>query len=427
MAGILNFGDVAPTNQAFTPVESNTPLPLQAAYVAPHGFRRAVVNRNNLSAAMAAAQAGQVQGVPAGYGYAPAPPQLAPYNAQPIPYGPSALPQDSSPQMLPSSLSGNAVHPNMGVGQGAPGGTSQGFPAQNAQATPQQQPQAPAAPQQPQGFQPNLNNAMSDGLINAGAAMLQGKGFMNGMGAAGAAFNNAYEGRIDKDRAEGTPKVVPMAGGAFTMLVHPNGTQQIVSNDQVQKYTEDATNRANEFMLKKLGINLAGQAGLIDKRAGAKVMETNTDAGANRANIDELRSLATQLPQTGASGPLIGLAPKAVRDVVNPQGSDIEDRVRRIVQAGAKNALGSQYTEREGELLFNTGYNPRLSPEQNAQRLNDLANRLESMQNNKDALINHLRNGGTSANFVAPAAGSGGGGGVLSPQTSNGPAWAKYQ
>jgi hypothetical protein len=39
----------------------------------------------------------------------------------------------------------------------------------------------------------------------------------------------------DKDLAN-KPKVVPLADGAFTMLVYPDGSQQVVKNDQVASY-----------------------------------------------------------------------------------------------------------------------------------------------------------------------------------------------
>jgi hypothetical protein len=84
----------------------------------------------------------------------------------------------------------------------------------------------------------NPNNAMNNSLIAAGSAMLGGKDFQAGTAAAGNAFNDTFDKTLTTQRDLNTPKVVPMADGAFSMVQIPGQQPQVVRNDQVAGFLQ---------------------------------------------------------------------------------------------------------------------------------------------------------------------------------------------
>jgi hypothetical protein len=114
---------------------------------------------------------------------------------------------------------------------------------------PQDAPQpAPQAPQAPQG--PN-KGAIYDGLINAGVGLMRGKNFGDAIANGFAGFNSAYDAKVQQDKDQASPKVVPLADGAFSMLVYPNGTQKVVPNKDIQKYQADKMKAQAELVYGK--------------------------------------------------------------------------------------------------------------------------------------------------------------------------------
>ena len=89
-----------------------------------------------------------------------------------------------------------------------------------------------------QGNDQARRDALSSGLIGAGAGLLgydKSMGPAAGMGAALAGFNRAYDTQLVANR----PKVTPLANGAFVLVQYPDGRQEIVKNDEVAKYMSD--------------------------------------------------------------------------------------------------------------------------------------------------------------------------------------------
>lgn len=82
----------------------------------------------------------------------------------------------------------------------------------------------------------NPNQAMGNGLLQAGGAMLAGKTFGEGMGNAAQTFGNTFNQTLDNQRKLNTPQVTPMADGAFSMVQMPGEQPQVLPNSQVQDF-----------------------------------------------------------------------------------------------------------------------------------------------------------------------------------------------
>lgn len=182
-----------------------------------------------------------------------------------------------------------------------------------------QQPQAPINPMMaamgqqqapqgaPQGSQGALGgafdrmqhrqdaSAINDGLINAGAAMLGGKDLQQGMAGALVGFNDAYDARKDKTKAENAPKVIPLADGAFTMLAFPDGTQKVVRNEEVGNYLrgvkQDATDAAVQRMMLQAKMNADASQAKDDRKSSDAATEVLQGTQSHIASYEKAKAM----------------------------------------------------------------------------------------------------------------------------------------
>jgi len=91
--------------------------------------------------------------------------------------------------------------------------------------------------------------------------------------------------------------------------------------------------------------------------------------------------------------PDIGGFRDSARAFFNPTGQDAYDNVVSVVATTLKEALGSQFTEKEGTRILNASYNPQLSTEQNLQRLSGIASVISATIEAKDARAEAFFNG----------------------------------
>lgn len=76
------------------------------------------------------------------------------------------------------------------------------------------------------------NQALSAGLIGAGAGLLGAPNLKTGLANALTGFNRSYDVELLANR----PKVTPLANGAFSQISFPDGRVEVVSNSQVQDF-----------------------------------------------------------------------------------------------------------------------------------------------------------------------------------------------
>lgn len=105
------------------------------------------------------------------------------------------------------------------------------------------------------------------------------------------------------------------------------------------------------------------------------------------------------------TGPIVGRLPDIFRQSVAPKSIPAQQQVEQSIQKTLRQTLGAQFTEKEGERFLARGYDPRLSPEQNAKKLRDAISQLKQMADAKQKAAEYYEANGTLAGFrggVAP-------------------------
>jgi len=107
-------------------------------------------------------------------------------------------------------------------------------------------------------------------------------------------------------------------------------------------------------------------------------------------NLDKLRDAAKRLKsgevKTGQVSTIVpGLGGDKAQEVLNPDVAAVRDDIRGAIQASLKQTLGAQFTAQEGEAIFNRAFNPRLSAEENARRVEQEIKGLEETIKNKES------------------------------------------
>lgn len=121
-------------------------------------------------------------------------------------------------------------------------------------------------------------------------------------------------------------------------------------------------------------------------------------------NLNQLREVKRALENTdSATGPLVGLLPKSVRDVLTPEGAALQDKIEEVVQRNLRLVLGAQFTEKESQRLIERAYNPRLSEEENARRVGALIEQIEAAAIAKTAAAKYYEDHGTLKGFEGVA------------------------
>lgn len=271
-----------------------------------------------------------------------------------------------------------------------------------------------------QGNEQARRDALSSGLIGAGAGLLgydKSMGPAAGLGAALGGFNRAYDTQLVANR----PKVTPLANGAFVLVQYPDGRQEIVKNDEVAKYMSDKAKTDAELWKAKEDYKGNVQTRVAaEKDANKTGLDQAADTAAAQGQANQLRAIASELGTTagdkvpatgGVAGMVQATLPNAIAGVAMPQSTKLKQDAERIIQNSLRATLGAQFTEKEGTRFLERAYNPSLPVADNVARLNSIADELETVAKNKEAAVAYMKKNGTLAGFtpeVAPAAGGGG-------------------
>lgn len=139
-------------------------------------------------------------------------------------------------------------------------------------------------------------------------------------------------------------------------------------------------------------------------------------AGGGRASVDKNLGLLGEAIQDlsgpdeisgGATNSIPLLNSDAAQDVINPKQAAVRDKIRSAVQGTLKQVLGGQYTEREGQAIFNRAYNPRLSDDENIKRAKAELSSLSAMAGDKDNAARFYEQNGTLRGFKPVTKGRG--------------------
>lgn len=122
--------------------------------------------------------------------------------------------------------------------------------------------------------------------------------------------------------------------------------------------------------------------------------------------LNTLEAAKKELVDNGKNitGPIRGAVPDFIRAFTNPEAVGLKERIRGAVQNTLKQTLGAQFTEKEGERIFNNSYNDRLSPEENVKRLDAIIGELKAQKEAKQKMGQYFEESGTLTGYKQPGA-----------------------
>lgn len=121
-------------------------------------------------------------------------------------------------------------------------------------------------------------------------------------------------------------------------------------------------------------------------------------------NLQKLRESSNWL-KTGKAeaGSYLAAIPwgigEKLTDLTDEQLASVRDNVRGAIQGTLKQVLGGQYTEREGEAIFNRAFNPVLSSKENARRIDAEIVALTKRARAREAAMQYFEATGTLRGF----------------------------
>jgi hypothetical protein len=185
----------------------------------------AVINPQQGSSPLGQAMQQATYSPPMSFGY---PGQQAPTIPQGDPSGASQSPYQVTP--VPNPQGTSSPLPDASPVAQATQAQDQGTDP-SAQALSQLPPSAIQQLLTKQATDPNY--AFNNALIAAGAGILGGKNLADGLSQGVSAFGGTLNSTLNQQREQNTPKVVPLADGAFTMVQLPGGQPQVMANKDV--------------------------------------------------------------------------------------------------------------------------------------------------------------------------------------------------
>jgi len=99
------------------------------------------------------------------------------------------------------------------------------------------------------------------------------------------------------------------------------------------------------------------------------------------------------------SGPWIGMLPKMARDVLMPDSANVQETIETVAQRSLKAILGGQFGQREGEMLLERTFNPRLKESTNRERAYRLMQQIVLGAKEKDRAMAWWQDHGTMLGY----------------------------
>lgn len=124
-----------------------------------------------------------------------------------------------------------------------------------------------------------------------------------------------------------------------------------------------------------------------------------SDTGKMLAQLDEAIGLLESSKL--ATGPMVSAIPDGIRARAPgfEKGVRAEDYVKEVVQRNLREILGAQFTEREGQLLLQRAFDPRMSEAENAKRVRRLQLQIQQAAAANKAARDWFVDNGTLAGF----------------------------
>jgi len=271
----------------------------------------------------------------------------------------------------------------------------------------------------------SFNDPRTYGLLGASAKMLEQSGYSRTPRTfgqiVGSGINAGLANYAQANKMFNRPKL-QVVGGALIDTSDPNNPKVVYegksdkSNVVLNKETGqliDISDPNNPKVTNIEGIKIPpktpkiGEAQKsIDREFGKEYSKFVIGGGASSVgkNISQLQD-ATNILQThlNAGNDLTGdfrsVLPESLRSFANPEGVKIQQMVEEVVQSNLKSVLGAQFTEREAQQLLARTFNPKLLPEENIRRIQNLQKSIELAFQQKLKAVQYFEENGTISGF----------------------------
>ena len=274
-----------------------------------------------------------------------------------------------------------------------------------------------------------LGESFSDprtyGLLGASAKMLEQSGYSTTPRTfgqiVGSGINAGLANYAQANKMFNRPKL-QVVGGALIDTSDPNNPKVVYegksdkSNVVLNKETGqliDISDPNNPKVTNIEGIKIPpktpkiGEAQKsIDREFGKEYSKFVIGGGASSVgkNISQLQDATNILKKhldagNDLTGDFRSILPESLRSFANPEGVKIQQMVEEVVQSNLKAVLGAQFTEREAQQLLARTFNPKLLPEENIRRIQNLQKSIELAFQQKLKAVQYFEENGTISGF----------------------------
>ena len=271
----------------------------------------------------------------------------------------------------------------------------------------------------------SFNDPRTYGLLGASAKMLEQGGYSTTPRTfgqiVGSGVNAGLANYAQANKMFNRPKL-QVVGGALIDTSDPNNPKVVYegksdkSNVILNKETGqliDISDPNNPKVKNIEGIKILpktpkmGEAQKsIDREFGKVYSKFVLDGGASVVgkNISQLQDATNILQKhldagNDLTGDFRSILPESLRSFANPEGVKIQQMVEEVVQSNLKAVLGGQFSEREAQQLLARSFNPKLLPDENIRRIQNLQKSIELAFEQKLKAIEYFEENNTMVGF----------------------------
>jgi len=263
------------------------------------------------------------------------------------------------------------------------------------------------------------------GLLGASAKMLEQSGYSTTPRTfgqiVGSGINAGLANYAQANKMFNRPKL-QVVGGALIDTSDPNNPKVVYEGKSKTSNTKfvtetgqvvDFSDPSNPVVTNVEGYKIPektpkiGEAQKsIDREFGKEYSKFVISGGASSVgkNISQLQDATNILQKhldagNDLTGDFRSVLPESLRSFANPEGVKIQQMVEEVVQSNLKAVLGAQFTEREAQQLLARTFNPKLLPEENIRRIQNLQKSIELAFQQKLKAVQYFEENGTISGF----------------------------
>ena len=271
----------------------------------------------------------------------------------------------------------------------------------------------------------NFSDPRTYGLLGASAKMLEQSGYSTTPRTfgqiVGSGINAGLANYTQANKMFNRPKL-QVVGGALIDTSDPNNPKVVYEGKSKTSNTKfvtetgqvvDFSDPSNPVVTNVEGYKIPektpkiGEAQKsIDREFGKEYSKFVISGGASSVgkNISQLQDATNILQKhydagNDLTGDFRSILPESLRSFANPEGVKIQQMVEEVVQSNLKAVLGAQFTEREAQQLLARTFNPKLLPEENIRRIQNLQKSIELAFQQKLKAVQYFEENGTISGF----------------------------